>query len=147
MGKIIKPDPYLSAYVYEKQTNPSAPIVWRQFEKSAVEDVDHLVELAQGSRQTVTTDKDWQVVEEILKFYYRRWPYEYNEFVNSVKEIRETRKKSGYSSSKEILYVGALPPRFERIVKTIFPLQQFNKKFIWKMVRKFKIFKVGGEGN
>ena len=145
MGNIIKTDPYIPVYAYEKQQNPNAPIVWRQFERSVVDDVDRIVELAHGNRDEITLESDWEVFEELLKFYSKRWPQEFKEFCQSVKEIRRTRSYKGYSKSKEMMYVGSIPERFMRIVKVVFPKQQFDKKFIWKMVKRYKIFKVGGE--
>jgi hypothetical protein len=44
-------------------------------------------------------------------------------------------------------YVGALPNRLERLIKVIFPYQHWNKEFVNKLVKRFKIFKVGGENN
>lgn len=147
MGKVIKIDPYIQHYVYEKQADPSAKIVWKQFEKSVVDDVDHILEMARGERDYVKTQNDWEIFSELLNFFARRWPEEYTEFVDSVKQIRQARRAGGYSESKEIMYVGTMPLRLMKMVKIIFPAQQFDKKFIWKMIRKFPVFKVAGEGN
>lgn len=145
--KITTLDPYMAHYVYEKQKDPKAPIVWRRFKKKMVDRVDHIVELAAGNREAVVTQKDWEILGEILKFYAEEWPDDFNSFRESVKEIRRTRRADGYSKSREIKHVASLPPRFERMIKSIFPMQQYDKKFITKLVRKFPVFRVGGEGN
>lgn len=142
---IIKQDPFMPMYVYEKQTNPNAVILMRQFQKQVVDAVDRIVELAHGQRDFVKTESDWKVVEEMLGFWAKQWPNEYLEFKASVVDIRETRNEGGYSSTKEIKYVGALPSlRFQRMLKAVFPAQQWDKKFSNKFVKKFPLFKVGG---
>lgn len=127
--------------------NPDAPLYYRAFKRGDVEAVDRLVELSHGHRDVVKTDEDWRVLEELIKFYVYRWPDEWKQFKATVPEIRETRRAGGYSQSKEIKYMGALPPRLERLIKRIFPMQQYDKKFTTKLFNKFTVFKVGGEGN
>jgi hypothetical protein len=144
---IQKVDPYLSQYVWEKSVNPDAPIVWRQYQREVVEDVDRLVELAHdktGHRENVASQKDWEVVEELINFFAKKWPKEYWEFRKSIPDIRSSRRDGGYSEHKLMMYVAALPPRLERLIKAIFPAQQFNKQFTWKLIRKFPLLKVGG---
>lgn len=147
MSKVATIDPYLAHYVYEKDTNPNAPIVWRQYRKSLVDKVDHIVELARGNRETIATLKDWEIVGEILKFFAEEWPDEFNSFKASIPDIRSSRRADGYSESREVKYIAALPPRFERMIKSIFPSQQFDKKFIYKLIRKFPVFRVAGVSN
>jgi hypothetical protein len=144
---IQRVDPHLPNYVYEKSVHPDAPIVWRQYEKTVVEDVDKIVELSHGNREVVKTSKDWEILEELLKFYIKRWPQEFAEFKETIPNIRHSRRDGGYSKSKETMYVGAIPPRFMKLIKVIFPQQQFDKKFVWKMVTKIPLFRVGGVNN
>jgi len=141
---IDTPDPFISIYAFEKHKNPEKKLWWVQVSKKDLEDVDRLVELSHGHRDVVSTQKDWTVVEELLKFYSARWPVEFDEFKKTIPQIKATRRKGGYSVSKEIKYVASFPPRFERLIKSVFPLQQFNKDFIYKFIRKFTLFKVGG---
>lgn len=140
-------DPYLSHYVYEKDSNPNAPIVWRQFKKKHVDIIDHIVEISRGEREDVKTIKDWEVVGELLKFFAEEWPHEFNPFKQQMAEIRNSRRAGGYSETREIRYVAALPPRFERMIKAIFPNQQFDKKFVNKLANKFSVFRVAGVNN
>lgn len=137
----------MAHYVHEKRTNPDSRIVWKSYEKSLVDKVDHIVELAHGHRENVINLKDWEVVGELLKFFAEEWPQEFEDFKRSIPKIRESRRADGYSESREIKYVAALPPRFERMIKSIFPGQEFDKKFIYKLIKKFPVFKVGGINN
>ena len=116
----------------------------RLYKKEDVEAVDYLVKIAHGKRTTVSTLKDWEIVAKLFEFWTRKWPHEWNEFGESIKDIRATRaKKDGKSKSGEIKYVGALPPRFMKLIKIIFPEQQFNKKFVYQLTSRIKIIKVG----
>jgi hypothetical protein len=147
MKKIAKVDPYLPHYVYEKQVNPASQLYWRQFHKEQVEQVDRIVEISRGNRDFVKTLKDWEIVEELVKFFATSWPNEFEEFKSMIPDIRGTRRDGGYSESKEIRYVGAFPVRLGRLIKAVFVEQQFDKKFVNRFVKKFPLFKVGGENN
>ena len=147
MTKIIRTDPYVQHYIFEKETNPDAKLVWKRFERQVVDAVDRIVELAHGQRDAVITMNDWSVVEELVKFWAGQWPNEYQDFKTTIPDIRGTRNAGGYSKSKEIKYVGANPPRLEKMIKAIFPSQSWDKKFVNKLVKRFPLFKVGGEQN
>jgi len=143
--KIVKPDTFLPFYILEKQQKPDKKLWWLQVTKKDVDDVDRLVALSHGNREIVQSPKDWEIMEELLKFFVTRWPREWEEFAKVIPQIKGTRRTGGYSKNKEMMYLASLPPRFERLIKAVFPLQQFNKDFIYKLVNKFKVFKVGGE--
>jgi len=143
MSKILKPDPYIDQYVFEKQTDPNSVIVLKQFEKRIVDRVDYIVQLAHGQRDTITTENDWKVFEELVKFFSDQWPNEFREFKEAIPDIRSA-KGAGYSKSREIMHVGSIPPRLMKLTKAIFPSQQWDKKFISKLTRRFPLFKVGG---
>lgn len=144
MSKIIQPDQFITHYAYEKETNPDAQIVLRQFRRKYVEAIDHIVELAHGERDFVTSDSDRKVMEELIKFFAEEWPEEFAEFKATILDIRSTRNEGGYSENKEMKYVGAIPPRLAKMMKAIFPAQQWDKKFVNKLVKKFPLFNVGG---
>jgi hypothetical protein len=142
--KIIKPDSFLAYYAFEKKVNPQKKLWWMKVRRKDVEDIDSLVELSHN-RDSVETQKDWDVIEALLKFFIVRWPIEFAEFKKTVPQIRSTRRRGGYTENKEMMYLASLPPRFERLIKAVFPRQQFDKEFIYKLIRKYKIFSVGGE--
>jgi hypothetical protein len=147
MDTIQTQDPLLSAYVYEKMTDPNANIVWKQYEKRLVDRTNRIIELAHGERDVVKSQSDWDVVNELIKFWYEEYPQEYDEFKSSIVATRRSRNDGGYSSSRETKYVGALPPRFMKMIKVIFPFQQFDKSFVNKLIKRFPMFKVGGVDN
>jgi hypothetical protein len=140
-------DPYVQHYVYEKMADPTAHIVWKQYEKRLVDKTNRIIELAHGERDVVKSMSDWTVVGELLKFWYEEYPLEYQEFKSSVIDARRSRNSDGYSTTREIKYVGALPPRFMKMIQVIFPFQQFDKAFISKLIKRFPMFKVGGVDN
>lgn len=140
-------DPYLPHYIYEKANNPETKLYWKAYAKDVVLTIDKIVEMARGERDVVKSQKDWEIVGELLKFYAYKWKDEFEEFKKTIPDIRSSRRADGKSDSGEIMYVGALPQRFIRLIRAIFPFQQFDKKFIWKLVRKFPLFKVAGENN
>lgn len=143
MTNIIKPDQHIASYIYQKQTDPDIKIVLRAYKKRIVEQIDRIVELAHGQRDFIENESDWVVVEELLKFFASEWPHEFNDFIDAIPSIREA-KGSGYSKSNEIKHVGSIPPRFMKMLKAIFPAQQWDKTFINKFVKRFPLFKVGG---
>jgi len=144
---IIKPDPYMEFYATHKALHPEQPMVLRAFRKQDVEEVDALLALSRGNREAVKTDSDWQVLNELIVFYIRRWPSEWMEFRKTMPGIRQTRGSGGYSASREIRYVASIPLRLERLIKAIFPKNQFSKKFTSEFIRRYKAFQVGGVGN
>jgi len=143
--KIIKPDPFLAVYKYEKMEHPEKKLWWLAVKEKDVDDVDKLVELSHGNRETVERPQDWVILEELLKFFINRWPEEFTEFKKTVPQIRASRRKGGYTQNKEMMYLASLPPRFERLIKAVFPRQQFDKDFIYKLIRRYKVFSIGGE--
>lgn len=147
MSTVTKADPYLDHYAYELATDPKAKIVFKQYEKKLVDRTDHIIQMAQGERDEVKSAKDWEIIGELVKFFADEFSDEWDEFVKSLPDIRSSRNEGGYSSTREIKYLGALPQRLIKMIKVIFPFQQFDKKFMYKLIRKFPVFQVGGVGN
>lgn len=118
-------------------------IQYRPVNKKDLEATDYLIKIS-GGRQAVTTDNDWVIISKIFEFWTRRWPEEWQEFGMAIKDIKETRLRTdGMSESRDTKYVGALPPRFMKLIKAVFPFQQFDKKFVYELTRRIKIIKVG----
>lgn len=134
-------------YATHKALHPDERIMLRAFRQRDIKDVDRLIEISKGNREDVKTESDWNVVANLVVFYIQRWPQEWEEFRRTIPDIRQTRGAGGYSASKEIKYVGAIPLRLERIIKAIFPQNQFSKKFLYQFIRRFKVFQVGGVQN
>lgn len=125
-----------------KTFDPSGNPTYKDISRSDMEFVDML--LAKGVRDVVRTGHDWQIIEDVLRFLFSRFSQEMEEFKKTVVDIRKTRlNEKGYSRSGEIKYLAALPPRFVGLVRKIFPFQEFDKKFMYNMIRKVPLFKVG----
>lgn len=138
MNQLITVDPFAPLY------NVGGYDELKMFAKKDVDDVNYLVRISRGKRDVVSGDKDWAVVAKLFEFWTRRWPNEWQEFGKTIIDIRATRaRKDGKSKTGEIKYLGALPPRFIRLIKAIFPLQQFDKKFVYELTKRIKIVRVG----
>lgn len=120
-----------------------ATVQYARVPKHIVQQIDKLVVESRG-RTDVQTESDWVLVSKIFEFWTRAFPNEWAEFAEQIRLIKDTRlNKQGYSQSREIRYVGALPIRFERLIKTCFPNQQFDKSFMSKLTNHIKIVRVG----
>ena len=105
--------------------------------------IDHLVKIGSG-RLSVKSESDWVVISKIFEFWTPRWPEEWQEFGSTIKDIKATRlNKQGYSDSRDTRYVGAIPVRLMKLIQTIFPFQQFNKKFVSELTKRINIVQVG----
>lgn len=131
MTNLIRPDSYLEFYAAHKTLHPEDRIMLRAFRKQDIVDVDRLLEISKGNRESIKTNEDWNVLANLVIFYIQRWPQEWKEFRTILPDIRSSRNTGGYSKSKEIMHVASLPFRLERLIKIIFPQQQYTKKFIW----------------
>ena len=143
--KIAKSDPYMSFYGAHQALHPDDDITLKVYTQRDVDAVDKLLELSKGNREEIRTEEDWNVLANLVVFYIQRWANEWMEFRQTMPDIKETRRKGGYSKSKEIKYVGAMPPRLMKLIKIIFPYQQYDKKFMYEFIRRFQVFQVGGK--
>lgn len=135
-----------SVYRARQLVDPSFSYVLREVKREHVNAVDRLV-ASIGNRETVSTESDWVALEQVIRFYCDRWPDDFRQFSDTIPDIRHSRRAGGYSRTGEIKYVGALPFRLERLIKICFPMQQFDKEFVYKLVKRIKLLKVGGEQN
>ena len=140
---LVTPDPYRSVYDYKSMEEPGFAYGFVPIEKWKVDSINGIIKELSGT-DVVKTERDWNAVAQLVVFFIRTFPEEWKQFRDTIPDIRETRREGGYSRSKEIKYVGALPFRLERMIKICFPYQQFNKEFVYKFVKRFKIFQVGG---
>ena len=132
--------------IYALAQDQGYDVEYKKFKKSDVQRVEGLA-LDIGKREEVKTERDWEAVDKIIKFYWATWPEDAQEFYNIVPDIRGTRASGGYSKSRETKYLGALPLRLLKCIKIFFPKQQWDKNFSNKFVKRFKIFGVGGYTN
>lgn len=108
-----------------------------------VEFVDMMLNKLGRNAAFVETDKDWELIGDLIRWFIYRFPEESKEFKESLSMIRNTRaNEKGYSKTKEIKYIAILPPRFLRIFQKFYPLQELNKSFMAKFLKKFPLFKI-----
>lgn len=108
-----------------------------------VQIVDDLVIKSKG-REFVQSDSDWKVIEQLMNVFFAFYPEEAQDIVSFVKENRGVLKNNkGYSDSKEIKHLASLPLRLQKMIRICFPLQKFDKKFIYKLIWKYPVFKMG----
>lgn len=143
MNNLLIPDPYDSIYEYKGLEDPSFQYGLIPLPRWKVDAVNDLLNRYKGA-DAVKTEKDWNSVAGLVVFFIQNFPQEWAEFRKTIPDIRETRRSGGYSKSREIRYVASLPFRLERLIKVLFPHQQFDKLFVNKFVKRFKIFQVGG---
>ena len=118
---------------------------WRPFSKHQVACVDAILKAANGKHGSVESELDWKLLEEMWKIYAWFFPAEVEAFKQSVAETRATRNVGGYSATKEMIYLGAIPGRFMKMVQVIFDTQRFDKKFSNKLVKRLSLFAVASE--
>lgn len=141
---LVTIDPNVSTYEAKQMLDPNFLFEVKKVRREYVEAVDVLLKHI-GNRDTISSNSDWEALDKVISFYCSRWPDDWAQFKDSIVGIRQTRRDGGYSESKDTKYVAALPPKLERLIKVCFPFQEFNKTFIYKLIDRIKIFKVGGE--
>lgn len=122
-------------------------IQWKLVPREDVELLELIWRMSDyGKRLKVETDKDWKVIEGLINIYFSRFSYEANDFIDSVKKIKASKSDvKGYSKNREILHIASLPIRLQKMIKVCFPQQQFDKKFIYGMIKRIPGFKIGGK--
>lgn len=119
---------------------------WQQALSEAVVKVSQGVG---GDFQQIETQRDWQVVEELLKIYAHFFPVQYREYLKNNKALLAnqknqfglledpTTKKGGLISARQL---GTWPFELETLIRVVWPDQKFTKKFNEKFFKKFKAF-------
>jgi hypothetical protein len=137
---LLRVDPYEDLYTLSGVETQIA------VKKSDIDAIDYLLRIG-GSREDVKTLSDWGVVAKIVEFWSRRWPTEWSEFVGQMKDIKDSRaRKDGYSKVKGregTRYMAAIPLRLMKLIKIIFPNQQWDRTFTNKFMDNIKIVRVG----
>ena len=139
---LVRVDPYEDLYQLSGLDYEMKPV-----KRSDVDAIDYLLRIG-GSREDVKTLSDWGVVAKLVEFYSRRWPEEWADYVNQIKDVRGSRaRKDGYSREKGkegTRYLAMLPGgHFPKLFKIIFPNQQWDREFTAKFVNNIKIMRVG----
>ena len=115
------------------------------YEGYLVEAVDSIVNLAKrnGCGKTIIREKDWEVLEQIIKMWQIIYPQESDFFYKSMKKWWEHTKRLGVSKEKGgamIQHKLEVPQKLYQMIEAIFPNQKWDKKFVNKFAKRFKIF-------
>lgn len=115
-------------------------IHYEPFDALTVEAVDRIVEIAKknGSQDYIQTEADWRTVETIYKVFSIMYPETNKDFEKAVKSFRDKSNTHGIGKDGEGLVQHTLevPQPFYQMMKTIFPLQEWDRKFCLKMAQK-----------
>ncbi len=114
-------------------------IHYEPFAAHVVEAVDYLIDIAKknGSKDHVQTSADWATIREIFVLYAKMYPKHYEEFIKGIKEFRQIELSHGIGGDKgaRIQHVLEVPDKFHAMVKIIFPLQEWNRKFCLRLAK------------
>ena len=103
-----------------------------------------------GPNALIENDSDWQVVAGLVDLFANTFPQTWKDFVIANKLVAShqsqkhglisdvTTKKGGEASIRQL---GQWPFEFEIMIKTIWPSQRFDKKFIREFMRRLPVFK------
>ena len=114
---------------------------------------DAIVKLGKGrggKDVMVETETDWQVVAGLVDLYANAFPQDWKLFLEANSMIQTTQpnrhglledpttKKGG---TAQIRQLGQWPFELEIFIRTIWPNQRFDKKFIRKFMSRLPVFK------
>jgi hypothetical protein len=117
-------------------------IRYEPFPRAVVQAVDRIVEKTNvlNFPEAVDTEAAWRIVDDVFKLWKRFYPHEYSAFVKSQKDFRRSQaNKHGSAREKggaEMQHLIEVHPRLHHILKNFFPRQQWDKKFIMKLVKR-----------
>lgn len=141
MSDIYIPDPY-----EENMRIQGIPYEMKPMLKKDVQAADYLLKIS-GIREDVVTSDDWMIVAKLFEFYTRKWPEDWADFVEQIKDIRASRaRRDGYSRERGMegtRYLASIPVRLMRLIKIIFPKQQWDRDFTQRFIDNIKVTRVG----
>lgn len=123
-------------------------IDWVPFRKTVVDAVDTIVLCAKknGSTLYVRNDKDWDTMTMIVRVWRTLFPEHYSIFRKSQEEIRSELLNEHAAAREvggaEIQHVMEIPQMLYQMIKIVFPMQKWDKKFIHDMSVRLPLFKI-----
>lgn len=119
------------------------------YETPIAQFVDTLVEVAKknGSKDYVQTSQDWETIQYIYKGWTILYPKTSNDFLKAMKEWR-LRNGRGFSKEGNAMIQHRLevPSPLFAMVKTIFPKQTWDRKFVAKFISELPAFRATESG-
>lgn len=114
-------------------------IHYEPFAANVVMAVDYLVDIAKknGSKDYVQTSADWDTIRSIFALYAKMYPDHFQEFMKGIKQFRQMEQAHGVGGDKgaRIQHVLEVPDKFHHMVRIIFPLQKWDRKFTLRLAK------------
>lgn len=99
-----------------------------------------------GAFAQVEREEDWTVIEQLTDLFAHLYPQEWEDFLESTAILRKyrTSKHGLLGDSKDnnalIRQVAQWPMTWELLIRTVYPNQKFDKKFIDRFVKRLPAF-------
>lgn len=118
--------------------DPNLNIKMEPFPRPMVEFVDNLMDYARkySSMSDVTTQGDWDTLAFIYKGWKILYPQDAWNFEHDMMKVRKDTVKKGIVKEGEAMmqHLMNIPGPLYHMIKTIFPNQKWNRKFINKLL-------------
>lgn len=128
-----------------KELNPWG-IEYVPYESELVRFVDAVVDMAKkfGSKEQVTTEKDWELLDFIFKGWCILYPRTSKDFLDHMKEWRLRSNRLGIVRERGgamMQHKFNVPMEIYSMIMAIFPNQEWDKKFVNKFASRFAQFR------
>ena len=113
------------------------------YETELVQVVDAIIKLAKGRGKRVTGEKDWDVIEKVIRMWQTLYPQESKFFYDSMKKWRVNSKPSGINREKGgamIQHKLEVPQKLYQLIEAVYPDQKWDKRFVEKFAKRFELF-------
>lgn len=114
------------------------------YEAPLVMATDKLLEYAKknGSAECVTSEKDWETLEMIIRLWHTCYPEYAAQFFESMNLVRSHSNETGVAREGEAMIQRQLeiPEKLISMIRVIFPVQKWDKKFVYKFAKRFSGF-------
>ena len=113
------------------------------YEGFLVQTIDALVKLAKPCGKIIKTEYDWTVLEQTIRVWQTLYPQESEMFYKSMKKWWANTKRLGVSKEKGgamVQHKLEVPQKLYQMIEAIFPNQKWDKKFVEKFAKRFRIF-------
>lgn len=126
----------------------NADIKYVPYERPIVAAVDKLLELSKqrGYPQIVSSDKDWEIIEFMIKIFATLYPEHWADFQRKQKEMKAAQKNKHASNREkggaEVRHLLEIPKPLAEMIMKMFPMQRLqDKKFATEFARRLPLFR------
>jgi hypothetical protein len=131
----------------EKKFDPNEGITYHPYPRAIVEWVDKMIDYKKETHcpDHVDGEASWKLLEYLFEGWKVLYPQEAVEFEQSMDFIRRHTVNHGISKDKGeaiIQHQLEVPAGFFKMFRILFPFQNWDKKFVSQLVKRFKQFAV-----